>query len=128
VAGKRVLIVDDDKEFVKLYSLFLKNKGLEVAAAYSAGEAMEALESSSPDVVVLDVMMEHFDSGFNVSKNIKEKYPHLPVILMTAIGEETGMDFRPRTDEERNLMHADAFLDKSASPESLLRKIEELAS
>ena len=127
MAGKRVLIVDDDKEFVKLYSLFLRNKGLEVAAAYSAAEALETLASSSPDVVVLDVMMEHFDSGFNVSKDIKEKHPDLPVILMTAIGEETGMDFRPKDDEERELMHADAFLDKSASPESLLEKIEELA-
>jgi CheY-like chemotaxis protein len=127
VAGKRVLIVDDDKEFVKLYSLFLRNKGLEVTAAYSAAEALETLASSSPDVVVLDVMMEHFDSGFNVSKDIKEKHPDLPVILMTAIGEETGMDFRPKNDEERELMHADAFLDKSASPENLLEKIEELA-
>ena len=44
MAGKRVLIVDDDKEFVKLYSLFLKNKGLQVSAVYSAGEALSALE------------------------------------------------------------------------------------
>ena len=126
MAGERVLIVDDDKEFVKLYSLFLKNKGLEVAAAYSAAEALETLESKAPDIVVLDVMMEHFDSGFNVSREIKEKRPDLPIILMTAIGEETGMDFRPKSDEEKDLMHADAFLDKSASPESLLTKIEEL--
>lgn len=126
MAGKHVLIVDDDMEFVKLYSLFLKNKGLQVTAAYSAAEADAALESVRPDIVVLDVMMEHFDSGFNVSKAIKEKYPDLPVILMTAIGEETGMDFRPRTDEERELMHADAFLDKQASPEELLAKITEL--
>jgi len=126
VAGKRVLIVDDDKEFVKLYSLFLKNKGLEVTAAYSASEAMKTLESTTPDVIVLDVMMEHFDSGFNVSRDIKEKHADLPIILMTAISEETGMDFRPQSDEEKDLMHADAFLDKSASPESLLEKINEL--
>ena len=126
MAGKRVLIVDDDKEFVKLYSLFLKNKGLEVTAAYSASEAMKTLESTTPDVIVLDVMMEHFDSGFNVSRDIKEKHADLPIILMTAISEETGMDFRPQSDEEKDLMHADAFLDKSASPESLLEKINEL--
>jgi CheY-like chemotaxis protein len=126
VAGKHVLIVDDDLEFVRLYSLYLKNKGLEVSASYSAAEAMDALQEFRPDLVVLDVMMEHFDSGFNVSKTIKEKYPELPVVLMTAIGEETGLDFRPKNDEERALMHADAFLDKSASPEELLEKIEEL--
>lgn len=127
MGGKRVLIVDDDMAFVKLYSLYLKNKGLDVSAAYSAAEALKALSGTRPDVVVLDVMMEHFDSGFNVSKTIKDTYPDLPVILMTAISEETGLDFRPKNDEERELMHADAFLDKAASPEDLLTKIHELA-
>jgi CheY-like chemotaxis protein len=126
VAGKHVLIIDDDKEFVKLYSLFLKNKGLEVTAAYSAAEALDALKASDPDIVVLDVMMEHFDSGFNVSKAIKQERPDIPVILMTAISEETGMDFRPQSKDERELMHANAFLDKAASPEDLLEKIDEL--
>ena len=126
MAGKHVLIVDDDIEFVRLYSLFLKNKGLAISAVYSAGEALGAIEKLSPDIVVLDVMMEHFDSGFNVSKSIKEKHADLPVILMTAIGEETGMDFKPKDDEERSLMNADAFLDKAASPEELLRKINEI--
>jgi CheY-like chemotaxis protein len=128
LAGKHVLIVDDDIEFVKLYSLFLKNSGLEVSAVYSAGEALGAIEEFSPDIVVLDVMMEHFDSGFNVSKSIKKAYADMPVILMTAIGEETGMDFKPKDDEARSLMSADAFLDKEASPEELLRKINELLS
>jgi CheY-like chemotaxis protein len=126
VVATRVLIIDDDMEFVKLYSLYLRNKGLNVSAAYSAAEALEALRVASPDVVVLDVMMEHFDSGFNVSRDIKRSHPDLPVILMTAIGEETGLDFQPKTDEERGLMHADAFLDKGASPEDLLDKIREL--
>jgi DNA-binding response OmpR family regulator len=128
LAGKHVLIVDDDIEFVKLYSLFLKNSGLEVSAVYSAGEALGAIEELSPDIVILDVMMEHFDSGFNVSKSIKEKHAGMPVILMTAIGEETGIDFKPKDDSERELMHADAFLDKEASPEELLLKINEILS
>jgi CheY-like chemotaxis protein len=126
VGGTRVLIVDDDIEFVKLYSLYLRNKGLEVSAAYSAAEAIDVLKETSPNVVVLDVMMEHFDSGFNVSRAIKESHPDLPVILMTAISQETGLDFRPKNEEERDLMHADAFLDKGASPEDLLGKIREL--
>jgi CheY-like chemotaxis protein len=126
VGVTRVLIVDDDMEFVKLYSLYLRNKGLDVSAAYSAAEALQALKGTPPDVIVLDVMMEHFDSGFNVSKLIKDNHPDLPIILMTAISEETGLDFRPKNEEERELMHADAFLDKGASPEDLLVKIQEL--
>jgi len=126
VAGKHVLIVDDDVDFVKLYSLFLRNKGLTVSASYSAAEAMETLKNLRPDIVVLDVMMEHFDSGFTVSKVLKERYPDLPVILMTAIGEETGLDFKPKSPEDHMVMHADAFLDKGASPEDLFVKISEL--
>lgn len=126
MAGTRVLIVDDDMEFVKLYSLFLKNKGLDVSSAYSASEALEVLDEAVPDVVVLDVMMEHFDSGFNVGRTIKDKHPDLPVILMTAISEETGLDFKPKNDEDRRHMSADAFLDKSSSPEELFQKITEL--
>ena len=126
MTGKRVLIVDDDVDFVRLYSLFLKNKGLDVSASYSAAEALDAIEKERPDVVVLDVMMEHFDSGFTVSKAIKARRADLPVILMTAIGSETGLDFRPRSDEDRSAMNADAFLDKSASPEDLFAKIREL--
>jgi len=128
LAGKHILIVDDDTAFVKLYALFLKNSGLTVSAVYSAGEALGAIEEFSPDLVVLDVMMEHFDSGFTASKSMKEKHPNLPIILMTAIGEETGMDFQPKDDSERELMHADAFLSKEASPEELLRKINEILS
>ena len=123
---KHVLIVDDDADFVKLYSLFLRNRGLKVSAVYSAAEALERLKGDLPDIVVLDVMMEHFDSGFNVSRTIKGSYPDLPIILMTAIGSETGLDFEPKNDEERDLLHADAFLDKSASPEELLQKIREI--
>lgn len=126
MAGKHVLIVDDDVDFVRLYSLYLRNKGLTVSASYSASEAMETLKGMRPDIVVLDVMMEHFDSGFNVSKVIKERYPDLPVILMTAIGEETGLDFKPKSAEAHRVMHADAFLDKGASPEDLFVKIAEL--
>jgi CheY-like chemotaxis protein len=126
VPEKHVLIVDDDVDFVKLYSLFLRNKGLKVSAAYSAAEALETLKGGLPDIVVLDVMMEHFDSGFNVSRTIKGSYPDLPIILMTAIGSETGLDFAPKNDEERDLLHADAFLDKSASPGELLQRIREI--
>ncbi|MBN2564955.1 MAG: response regulator [Candidatus Eisenbacteria bacterium] len=126
MAGKHVLIVDDDTEFVKLYSLFLRNKGLKVSAVYSASEALGAIESLAPDIVVLDVMMEHFDSGFNASKSIKEKNPGMPIILMTAIGEETGLDFKPKTPEDHSMLHADAFLDKEASPEELLARILDL--
>ena len=47
MAGKHVLIVDDDVDFVRLYSLFLRNKGLVVSASYSAAEALAMSQSAA---------------------------------------------------------------------------------
>jgi two-component system OmpR family response regulator len=126
LAGKHVLIVDDDTAFVKLYSLFLKNSGLEVSGVYSAGEALGAIEEFSPDLVVLDVMMEHFDSGFALSKSIREDHGRIPTILLSAIGQETGIDFEPKSSDQLERMHADAFLDKGVTADELVLKIREL--
>ena len=124
--AKKILFVDDDRDFLNSQSIYFSSRGYQVLTAESGEEALKLLEKEVPDIMILDLMMEHFDSGFNVSKVIKERYPDLPVILMTAIGEETGLDFRPKSVEDNRVMHADAFLDKGASPEDLFTKICEL--
>ena len=125
-AAGPILLVDDDADFVEINSAVLENAGYTVEKAYSGKECLERISQVNPSLVILDVMMEHFDSGFNVGRIIKEQHPGLPIILMTAIGEETGLDFKPRNDDDRRLLHADAYLDKGASPDELFTKIEEL--
>jgi len=78
-----------------------------------------------PDVVVLDVMMEQFDAGFEVSKKIKKKYRDLPVILLTAIGIQTGLEFSANADV-LEVTGADVLLDKPVSPEVFVAAIEKL--
>jgi len=124
---KKILIVDDDVDFLGMHSAVLKNKGYEVTTAPSAKKCLQALEKGRPDLVVLDVMMEQFDSGFELSKKIKKKYRGLPVMLLTSIGHQTGLDFSSNAEVLRTT-GADILLDKPVSPEVFIAEIERLTA
>jgi len=122
----KILMVDDDVEYSALISGALRKRGFEVVTASSADEAIESITSEMPQLIILDVMMEHFDSGFALSKKIREQHGQIPTILLSAIGRETGIDFEPKSSEQLGRMHADAFLDKGVTADELVLKIREL--
>ncbi|OGF63997.1 MAG: hypothetical protein A2Y62_17450 [Candidatus Fischerbacteria bacterium RBG_13_37_8] len=108
-----------------MHSVVLQNKGYEVITAQSSKECLEKLENIKPDAVVLDVMMEKFDSGFTTSKQIKEKYKNIPVLLLTSIGAQTGLEFSSN-EEVLKFSGADILLDKPVSPKVFIDEIEKL--
>lgn len=124
---KKILIVDDDVDFLEMHTAFLRNRGYEVITAQSAKECLELLDGARPDLVVLDVMMERFDAGFQLSKNIKRQDPRLPVMLLTSIGQQTGLEFSSNA-EVLKATGADILLDKPVSPEKFVAEIERLTA
>ena len=84
-AGQRdlVLIVDDDVLLSQLQQRWLENEGFAVTVCHDGSAGLDALSTSLPDVVCLDVMMPGMD-GFEVLERIRERHPLLPVIMMTA--------------------------------------------
>jgi CheY-like chemotaxis protein len=122
----KILMVDDDVEYSALISGVLRKRGFDVVTVPSADEALESITSDMPQLIILDVMMEHFDSGFALSKKIREHHGQIPTILLSAIGRETGIDFEPKSSEQLQRMHADAFLDKGVTADELVLKIREL--
>lgn len=121
-----ILLVDDDADFVEINSAVLENAGFRVEKAYSARECLEKIPAVKPALVILDVMMEQFDSGFQISGTVKEIGGDVPVILLTSIGAETGLPFSPSGEGGLKQMGADAFLDKPVKPEDLVAKVREL--
>lgn len=121
----KVLLIDDDTDFLEMHTAVLQHRGYEVKTARSTKEGMEKLEEDKPDIVILDVMMEQFDSGFHTSKKIKGKYRDLPVMLLTSIGAQTDLDFSSNEDVLR-ISKADVLLDKPVSPKILIDEIERL--
>jgi DNA-binding NtrC family response regulator len=80
-----ILLVDDEKDFVEMLSLRLKENDENVLAAHSGRECLETLEKTTVDVVVLDVKMPGMD-GIETLKEIKKRHPLVEVIMLTGHG------------------------------------------
>jgi len=78
----RVLLVDDEKDFVEMLSLRLKEAGEKVSAAYSGKECLDTLEKTNIDVVVLDIKMPGMD-GMETLEEIRKRFPLVEVIMLT---------------------------------------------
>jgi len=79
---EKVLLVDDEKEFIETLAERMQNRGMEVSATTSAVEALKMAEEESYDAIILDLKMPEMD-GIEVLAALKEKNPELQVILLT---------------------------------------------
>lgn len=94
IAGKRVLIVDDDMRNAFALSKFLKNKGVEITIADNGQKALELLESEAvPDIVLMDIMMPVMD-GYETMKRIRgqNRLKDLPILALTAKAMDTDRE------------------------------------
>lgn len=80
--SEKVLIVDDEKDFLDILSDRIRLRGMDVSTASSAEEALNMIETESYDVVIMDYMMPALD-GFQALKLMKAKQPEMQIILLT---------------------------------------------
>jgi CheY-like chemotaxis protein len=124
--AKTILIVDDDLDILEQYSLLLKADGHTVVQASSLAEAEETILTVRPDLAILDLMMDEKDAGFVLCNQLKRLYPSLPVIIVSNVTPITGLDFRPRNQEEHSWVRADVILNKPIVAERLRGEISRL--
>lgn len=114
--GTKVLLVDDEEEFLDVLGERMQVRGMEVKTSASALQALDTLEKESFDVIILDLMMPEMD-GLEALKRIKHNRPELQVILLTGHGTiEKGV--------EAMRLGAMDFVEKPADLETLAGKIE----
>ena len=123
---KTVLIVDDDMDYLIQMKLKVEQFGFETITADGQKEAEKIIETTKPDLAILDLMMENDDSGFILAYKIKRKYPEVPIIIATAVTAETGMTFNINSDENKEWIKADLFLDKGIRADQLQKEIHKL--
>ncbi|HPD29230.1 MAG TPA: response regulator [Phycisphaerae bacterium] len=123
---KTILLVDDDADFLMQEEIALKAGGYDVLTADSGKRAEEIIARTRPDAAIVDVMMEDTDAGFMLCYHIKKKDPSIPVIMVTSVTGETGLDFDAATDEEKSWIKADAFLAKPIRIEQLEAELTRL--
>src|SRR5688500_18679004 len=83
---QKILISDDDRDMCLLLKRFLTRHGFEVLEAYSGKKALELLETVEPDLAMCDFRLEDMEGNVLLGK-IKEKYPHVPVIIITGYSD-----------------------------------------
>ena len=123
---KTILLVDDDPDYLFQLKIKIENFGYKTITADSQKEAESIIEGTKPDLAIFDLMMENEDSGFILSYKIKRKYPDVPVIIATAVSAESGMTFDSTSEDDREWIRADQFLDKGIRTEQLQIEIETL--
>jgi two-component system, OmpR family, response regulator len=111
----RVLLIDDDARLLELLASYLSQNGVTLTAASDGPKGLAALEAGAFDAVLLDVMMPGMD-GLEVCKRIRSKGSNIPVIMLTAKGDETdrvvGLE-----------LGADDYVSKPFSPRELLARL-----
>ncbi|GIL09155.1 MAG: DNA-binding response regulator [Chloroflexota bacterium] len=113
--GKRILVVDDEPRIIGFIRMNLELEGHQVLEARSGIEALEAVRTVLPDIVLLDVMMPDLD-GFETLRMLRE-FSNIPVIMLTAKGEENDRVYGLE-------LGADDYITKPFGPRELSSRIK----
>ncbi len=90
----------------------------------NSAEAIKHIRQYRPDLVIADLMMNTYDEGFINARKIKSIYPDLPVILLTAVGSETGISFTDISPMAAEQLIVNEVIDKGCSAQTLIKSIE----
>jgi two-component system response regulator VanR len=109
-----ILIADDEAEIANLIALHLEKEGYHIIKVYDGREAIQAIQSHTIDLAILDIMMPVID-GYEVTRQIREKY-HMPIIFLSAktsdLDKITGL-----------VMGADDYMTKPFNPMELVARV-----
>ncbi len=127
----RILLVDDDRELVRVLTMVLEDAGYEVLSAGDQHQALAMAATERPDLIVLDVMMPEGTEGFHVVWHLRRRpeayFQSVPIIILTAIHGVTPMRFYPDsgdgTYQAGEYLPVQGFVDKPVEPAGLVAEV-----
>ena len=122
----KVLLIDDDADFLRACSLLLKEAGYTVFTAEDGPAGLAAARDHKPDVAVIDVVMNRPDEGFVLARAIRAdaNLDGIKLIVMTGAGPRFRMIFEP----DELWLPVDKVMEKAAPAEELIEEISRLAA
>jgi CheY-like chemotaxis protein len=120
-ARKLVLLVDDDADFVQQNRLLLEENGYDVQVAYNSRQCLETLERLRPDLIVMDMMMESKNEGFNLSRELRnrEHTKSIPLLMITSVNDSIPFHVEP----DRTWLPVDVLIEKPVDPSLFLEVV-----
>ena len=124
---KRLLIIDDDPDFVEGITSILEGADYAVDAAYNAEDGFKALQTDPPDLLLLDIMMGRGAEGIMVARKIRKDpvLREIPVLIITGIREQIAFLF-PGEPVHPRFVAVDELVEKPVEPEFLLERVSAL--
>lgn len=127
MANEKILIIDDDDDLVLAMRLPLEAAGFQVFRAANAEEGLQKIKEITPDLIILDVMMDTTTAGFQVSLTLRSPdpqseyaaYSQIPILMLTAIHSTTPLRFGP----DKDYLPVDAFIEKPIEPKKLIDQV-----
>ena len=120
----KILLVDDDIDFVEATKIVLESKPYKVIVAHEGNEALRKAKEETPDLVLLDVIMPMKD-GFSAAEQFKKdpKLSKIPVIMLTSYSSRKAGTSIPLGQGLE--LQAEDYVEKPITPEALLNKVEQ---
>lgn len=113
---KKILLIEDDELILKMVQFKLKKEGFQVYIARDGDSGIKAVHEHKPDMVITDVMVP-FKSGLEIIYLVKKDYPQIPVIVLSALGEEEN------SVQQAFKLGANDFISKPFNPNELMLRI-----
>ena len=122
-SSAKILLVDDDRDFVDATKIVLESAPYDVAVAYDGDEALRKVKEVDPDLIILDIIMPQ-QHGFKVCEALKSdpELSNIPVIMLTSLSQQMGETAFSLSDGM--MLEADDYVDKPVTPEELLRRVK----
>jgi DNA-binding response OmpR family regulator len=124
---KKLLMIDDDPDFVSGIKAILDNAGFEVDVAYNPKDGLNALQTKQYDLLLLDIMMGRGAEGIMIARKLRKdvKLRELPVLIMTGMREQIAFLF-PGEPIHPRFVEIDELVEKPVEPKMLLEKVNSL--
>jgi len=125
--SKKILIIDDDPDFVEGILSILVNAGYEVEAKYNPTEGYETLETGAYDLLLLDIMMGRGAEGVMIARKMRKdpKLREMPVLIITGVREQIAYLF-PGQAVSPHFVEVDELVEKPVEPGLLLERVAAL--
>lgn len=123
----KILMIDDDPDFVDGIRVILENAGYDVDVAYNPDEGYSALSAKSYDLLLLDIMMGRGAEGVMIARKLRKdpKLREMPVLIITGIREQIAFLF-PGSAVHPQFVEVDELVEKPIEPNLLLEKVSTL--
>lgn len=116
-----IIIIDDDPDILETGKLILESLNHKVITANNPADGFLSIKDNSPDLIILDVMMEEQNDGFFLAKYLRKEGIKTPILMFSSVSHTLGIDFG-KTD----LNPINEFLEKPVSANILIEKVNKL--